>query len=467
MHSTMRFSRRTLAAGLVTPFGLASQARGGAAKQESPARRRARKVFSEVAASLYAWDLLDEGCEPVMETLKETAQVNSLYLVALMHHEKRPLTDFYFPHNPKRKTYFPEDSCAYWHPHADCYRDSRIKPLTSEREEFKKTDWLETLVKAARKAGWKTGAEISHTVLDKKRAAGQFVSVVQRDIRGTPLGQLICPNNPDAAAYLLALFTDLVKNYDVDFVQTCLRPFEGGARGVAAGRGRGPSATETVLGTVLGSCFCESCVAAAKGDGLDLRAARRAMLPLADAMTNRGDLAGAHALSLLRASNTSVTALLVQHPEILDLIKFRCASMTRMFARVKKTVTSIRPKVDLRLNAYIYDYWELAGIEFAALRPHLGSIRSSNYDEQSGTMDQMEHKRQFLLAVRAAAGDEIHFLSSIGIRPRATPELVRKGVRISSECGADGLSLGHYDGAPLENLEAIGQGLRDAGVRVG
>ncbi len=460
----MKLTRRTLSTSLLAPLGLAAQARSAATPAESPARRRARKVFKEIAASLYAWDLLDEGCEPIMETLKETAQVNSLYLVALMHHEKRPLTDFYYPHNPKRKTYFPEDSRVYWQPRADSFRDSKIKPRVSDREELKKADWLEVLVKAARKAGWKTGAEISHTVLDKERAADQFVSVVQRDIRGTPLGQLICPNNPDASAYLLALFTDVVRNYDVDFVQTCLRPFEPGGRSGA--RTRPPGPMDMVLETVLGSCFCDSCVAAARSDGFDLGAARRAMLPLADALTDSGNLAGAHALRLLRASNTAATALLVTHPEIFDLIKFRCASMTRLFERVHQAVTSIKPKIDLRLNAYIYDYWELSGIDFVGLRPHLGSIRSSNYDEQAGSMERMEHKRQFLLAVRAAAGDEIHFLSSIGIRPRATPELVRRGVLISSECGADGLSLGHYDGAPLRNLEAIGQGLREADIRV-
>src|SRR5512141_282482 len=117
------------------------------AAQMSPARARARKRFSEIAASLYAWDLADEGIDPIMETLKETANVNSLYLVALMHHEKRPLTDFYYPHNPKRKTYFPEDSRVYWQPHPDSYRESKIKPLSSDRDDLKKTDWLASLVK--------------------------------------------------------------------------------------------------------------------------------------------------------------------------------------------------------------------------------------------------------------------------------------------------------------------------------
>jgi hypothetical protein len=465
----MTISRRALPAGLLAPLGFAAArppADGAPQRPETPARRRAMKVFKEVAASLYAWDLVDQECEQIMDTLKETAQANSLYLVALMHHEKRPLTDFYFPHNSTRKTYFPEDSRVYWQPHADAYRNSRIKPLVSDRPEFRNKDFLDALIKAARKGGWKTGAEVSHTVLDKKRAADEFVSVVQRDIWGRPAGQLICPNNPDAIAYLEALFTDLVKNYDLDFVQTCLRPFASGQRSRGGGGVSRTSTLDRVLDTVTGTCFCSSCAAAATSAGLNLGAVQRAMMPLAE--TLRGDeLEGQHYLQLLRASNTSELALMIEHPEIFDFLKFRCASMTRLFARIHQAVTRIKPSIDLRLNAFIYDYWELAGIDFHGLRPHLGSIRSSNYDEQAGRKEMMEHKRQFLLAVRAAAGDDVPFLSAIGIRPQATPELVRMGVMISAECGADGLSLGHYDGAPLRLLEAIGDGLREADVRVG
>jgi hypothetical protein len=468
-------TRRAFAGSFVSPFLVAAQ-------QDSPARRRARKRFTEIAASLYAWDLLDEGCEPVLETLRETAGANSTYLVALMHWEKRPLTDFYYPHNPKRKTYFPEDSRAYWMPRAEHYRDTKIKPLTSAREELKGKDWLELLVSTARKSGWKTGAEISHTVLDNERARGEFVSVVQRDIYGNPLGQLICVNNPDARNYLIGLFNDLVKNYDLDFVQTCLVPFASGRLRASFGVGdphepgtfafgtfgAGGSATqaEVTLQTALGGCFCPSCEAAAKTLGLDLKAVRRAMLPLANMLDHAGP-AEVHRLALLRASNTKPTALLLRHPEMFEWLKFRCASLTRLFADVHQSVRRINPKIDLRLNAYIYENPELSGINFEALKPHLGSIRSSDYSEQSGVAAQLERKRQFLLSVREAMGDEMPFLSAIGIRPKATPELIRKGVVISSECGADGLSLGHYDGAPLKNLEAIRQGMVDADVTVG
>ena len=152
-----------LAAATLAGFAprLLAAAEGEGAASSKPAIRRARKRFREVAASLYPWDLLDEGAEPILDTLAETTGTNSVYLVALMHQEKRPLTDFYYPHNPKRKTYFPEDSRVYWHPHAEQYAGSKIKPRGSDRAELKGTDWLRVLVTAGRKRRWKTGAEIS------------------------------------------------------------------------------------------------------------------------------------------------------------------------------------------------------------------------------------------------------------------------------------------------------------------
>jgi hypothetical protein len=472
-------SRRELSAVLMAPLAGAAQGQ----RLDTPARRRARKRFSEIAASLYAWDMADEGVDPMFDTLAETTHTNSAYLVALMHHEKRPLTDFFYPHNSRRKTYFPEDSRAYWQPNPEHYRNTRIKPLTSSREELRGKDWLAMLISAARKRGWKTGAELSHTVLDSDRARGECSFAVQRDIYGNPLAQLICVNNPDSRNYLIGLFTDLVKNYDIDFVQTCLVPFAAGRLRPSAGIGDGEhvagtfafnvwggsggaTPAENTILTVLGGCFCPHCSAAAKRSGLDLSAARKAMLPVAGMLDHAGPAEG-HRLALLRASNTTPLAMLLRHPEIFDWMKFRCASLTHLFADVHAAVTAIKPKIDLRLNAYISSNAELSGLDMAALAPYLGSVRSSDYSEQSGNPRQLDHKRQFLLSIREAVGDDKHFLSAIGIRPKATPELIRAGVAVSSECGADGLSLGHYDGAPLRNLEAIGQGLSDADVTAG
>jgi hypothetical protein len=37
-----------------------------------------------------------------------------------------------------------------------------------------------------------------------------------------------------------------------------------------------------------------------------------------------------------------------------------------------------------------------------------------------------------------------------------------RGVVISAECGAHGITVGHYDGASFTNLRAIGEGLARA-----
>ena len=70
----------------------------------------------EVSASLYAWDLHDEGVEKILDNLQQMAAVDSVYLIALMHYERRPLTSAEFPHNPVRKMFQAEDSRVYWLP---------------------------------------------------------------------------------------------------------------------------------------------------------------------------------------------------------------------------------------------------------------------------------------------------------------------------------------------------------------
>ena len=47
---------------------------------------------------------------------------------------------------------------------------------------------------------------------------------------------------------------------------------------------------------------------------------------------------------------------------------------------------------------------------------------------------------------------------------KATPELVREGVRIAVRAGASGIGLGHYDGATFPLLRAVREGLVETGV---
>lgn len=416
--------------------------------------------FKEISASLYPWDLADEGIERPLDNLQEMSGVDSVYLIALMHLEKRPLTDFYYPHNPVRKTYCPEDSRAYWHPDMSFYDATPIKPRTSDRDLLKDTDWLAALIEAARKRGMKTGVELSHTFIDAERAGGEFAYAMQHDIYGGRIGKLLCFNNPDAREYAAGLFVELVTRYDIDYIQTCLIPFSAGRapRGANQAAGR-------LIGTALGGCFCEHCAKAAADAGLDFGKIAADMRALADGIS-RPSLPQAHELQLLMASNTSPVAMLLENPSLYQWLAFRRDSLARFFQEVHTRIHAVRDGIDLRLNAYISADWELSGVDLRALKPHLDSVRSSDYSEQSGDPKRMEHKRRWLLSVRRSIGDQMPFLSAIGVRPAATPELIRQGVVISALCGADGITLGHYDGAPYSHLRAIREGMERGDIEM-
>jgi hypothetical protein len=336
-----------------------------------------------------------------------------------MHYERRPLTSASFPHNPVRTMWQAEDSRVYWRPEMSRY--GRIKPRLSEHDWLNQTDWLKAMVEAARKRGLRTGVELSHTVVDLQRAATELKDCVQRDIHGEPRivfgGTFpVCPNNPDARQYVRNLFTDLAANYDVDYLQSCIIPFmPGDAR--------------------TGGCFCASCVRAAQAAGFDLEKASAAL---------RQNPAAQPALDQWRA--------------------FRYRSMAEFYQTMHDGIHAIRP-ADLRFNDCFENHVDF-GFDLGQMEPHLDSVRVMEYSEQRGDPAAMNRKRQWLTAERQALGKDFPLLSAIAVRPKATPELIRAGVKIALECGMDGITLGHYDGAEFPMLRAIREGLKEAGVEV-
>ncbi|MBN1400377.1 MAG: hypothetical protein JXA74_06050 [Anaerolineae bacterium] len=416
--------------------------------------------WKEVVASLYAWDLLDEGLEQILDVLQEETRTNSTYLVALMHDEKRPLTDYYYPHNPRRKLYWTEDSRAYWAPRPESYTESRIQPRRSENPELIGRDWLQELIDGSRRRGLTVGAELSHTWIDKERLRGELADCRQVDIYGQPFDVDICVNHPDIRAYGLALYTDLAIHYDIDFVQTCLRGFHAGRR--QPWTSSGDPELQRLTGVTLGGCFCEHCRRAAEAQGLHWDAMVERLRWIADGH-DRYNAGQAFDLNLLWHSSTTSTALLGELPELYAFLQFRIASLAGFFSQIYSAVHAAKPAIDLRLNHYAA-YPELMGLDLKSVGRFMDSVRSSDYAEQSGDPARQEWKRAYLHSIRHAIGPDKYFLSAISPRPKATPELVKQGILVSAQCGADALTIGHYDGAWMNCLRAIKEGLDEAGI---
>lgn len=421
-------------------------------------------ALNEIAASLYAWDLADEGVDHALDVLASRAEVNSAYLVGLMHKEKRPLMARHYPHNPVRKYYLPEDSRAYWIPRAEHYK--RIVPFTSDRDFLRGRDWLDELIAGARARGMRTGCEISHTILDAGYAREHYADTLQRDVFGQIVGAfeaaeaqraLPCLNSPDIQDYLYGLFADLATNHDVDYVQTCLVMFGSGADdgGTLAW---GPSSWQHMLSVATGGCFCDSCKQRAISEGLDWDEIVAEVRHLA-LVSKKIGLAELHERQLLDDSNYSVAALLLENDAFTAWLQFRKRSVNRLFALVREALASSGRHVEFRYNTYM-SAPEGAGLDFKSAFRYVDSVRESDYSDQLGTVEGVAIKRAKLMKVRRALRDDQLMIAALGVRPNATTESLMAGVRAATEAGADGLSLGHYDGATMERLDAVRLGLR-------
>ena len=78
----------------------------------------------------------------------------------------------------------------------------------------------------------------------------------------------------------------------------------------------------------------------------------------------------------------------------------------------------------------------------------------------------MQSKRQWLSERRREIGPDFPVISALGVRLRATPELIHEGVKIALETGMNGITSGHYDCATFTLLRAVRSGLAAAGIPV-
>ena len=414
--------------------------------------------WNELTTGIYPWDVHDEGEKTILDNLQNIVGCNAAYMVALMHHEKRPCNHNYYPHNPVRKRYLAEDSSCYWLVNDAEYKDSRIKPIMSSRDFLRGTDWLDVLTKEMRKRGMRTGAEISHTPLDAPRGRNEFSDLIQRDIYGEPPGSPrftsyshLCWNSADAREYVCCLARDLARNHDVDMIQTCSWPFASGRMDL-----------HPFLGVLLAGCFCKNCEAEARKQGLDWDSIVAKVRYFADCLTERS-LETQEDWRQIRKGDSTGVMYLLENPEIYQWLKFRCDSLTRYYKELSEAIHGVRPEIDFRINTCWKDT-ENYGMDLTQIKKHVDSVRMMDYAEQRGDPALIPGKALWLANVRRQVGEDMPIIGGIGPRGGATPQMIRDSIFLLADNGIDGLSFGFYDCAPTANLMAIKEGMENAGA---
>jgi hypothetical protein len=167
--------------------------------------KRPNKGPLEYSIWIYPWDVLDGGAETVIGELADCGF--SALSIAATYHAGRLL----LPHNPRRRVYFLEDGVAYFEPHSNYYERTFLQPrragLAAERDPLRQTI-IAAQARSLRVHGWTV-------FFHNSRLGERNPEMTIENAYGERYIYALCPSNPQARAYALALATDLADHYEL------------------------------------------------------------------------------------------------------------------------------------------------------------------------------------------------------------------------------------------------------------
>jgi hypothetical protein len=213
-------------------------------------------VSLDSALFTFAHDIVDEGAETVVANVVDRAGANGV-LMAVTYHDGRDV----FPHGRTGHVRYLEPGTTYFRPDARAYRESPIKPRQSAVAAA--GDPLEALLDAARRRDVDVHAWAIFLHHDR---IGDHLAYAPRNAFGDPIKTDLCASNPAARAWSRALARDVasrgVSSVFAEAVQ--FFPLEHGVHHERYFLHLGPRTR-----FLLGLCFCDSCLAMARSQGID------------------------------------------------------------------------------------------------------------------------------------------------------------------------------------------------------
>jgi hypothetical protein len=205
----------------------------------------------------FATDLRDEGTGTVLDNVKGRAGVDGLTM-AVAYHDARDL----FPHNPVRKVRYLEGGAVFFPPDVARYEGMRLQPRVSKL--VRSRDPLGELCEAASNRGMRVNAWA--VFLHNDRLGFAHPECATQNAFGDRYLTDLCPSNPDVRMYARTLASDIAR-YGISTILSESLHFHG------LGHGYHHERYFEELGAVgtylLGLCFCEHCLEAARRRGVD------------------------------------------------------------------------------------------------------------------------------------------------------------------------------------------------------
>jgi len=252
----------------------------------------------------------------------------------------------------------------YFEPHLECYSRTKLKPTKTPEEHLRETDIVRDFTDEAQHRGLRVLPWV--TALNDPVIASENPQYAMIDFRGERVPGWLCPSNDDVRAFVAAMATDLLTNYEVDgiFLDRIRFPECGGE-----GIGFAPAL----------SCFCESCHDSARALGIDLESVNRRVKSIAGRI---GEI-----LPLLYTTSTGcldIAKLIIDNTEIEAWIRFRYSTIAKLVKDVYSSVKSAKSSAELSLDLWPPSYSWLLGQHFRTLAESCDSIKYFAYHKLGG-----------------------------------------------------------------------------------
>ena len=151
---------------------------------------------------------------------------------------------------------------------------------------------------------------------------------------------------------------------------------------------------------------------------------------------------------------------LIEYPELFEWLHFRSLMVTEYFKELSEAIHAENNKIDFRFNTCWHEA-DMIGQNLSEISKYANSVRMMDYAEQTGDLEKVINKSKWLANVRRQVGEDFPIIGGIAPRAKATPELIREGIRTVALGGVDGLSYGFYDGATMRKLDAIRESMEE------
>jgi hypothetical protein len=394
---------------------------------------------------------MDEGMAAVLDNVTGRAGLGGVTLAAAYHHGRD-----IFPHNPARKVHFLEGGSVFFQPNPNRYRGLTLQPRVSRLA--RESDVLADLRQEASARSLRTRA---WTVYLHNYTLGEaHPECACRNAFGDAHLTDLCPTNPDVRAYVKALTADIASKGVATVAAESLH-FHGLEHGFHHER------YFIELGAfgryLLGLCFCEHCMAAARRRGVNAESlrteARRELERRFDAQPDPeepglvreqvGAFAGGELSAYIETRSETVVSLVAEaaHSAASEGAGFAFIDLS---GAVKGYATG-RPQGDPAPATA----WQF-GIDVAGVAEACGQVEAIGYAADP------ERLRLDLSAYRSIIGPDRRL--SVILRPMApdcdSADNLAAKLAVARESGVAEAGFYHYGFMRLESLDLIRSALR-------